>query len=247
MKKIYFMDMKMTMSSATFNDLDPQDVLEFLRRNPDFLQAHPELISTLSDEVRNAGSNIVDFQQLMVHKLRQDKQRAEDRQRLLVDNVRSNMTIQARMHAGVVRMLEARDLDELTEIISSELSLMLEVDAITISLESLSANDKNTTFNGIRIVEPHFVDNHLGSDRDTVLQANVTGDPRLFGSAARLIKSHALIRLHIAPNMPEALIAFGSRDPLLFANGQGTELVGFLGAVIERLLRQHINTLNKLR
>lgn len=237
----------MTMSSANFDGLNPQDVLEFLRRNPGFLQDHPELISTLPDDVRSAGNNIVDFQQLMVQKLRQDKQRAEDRQRLLVDNVRSNMTVQARMHAGILRMLESRDLDELMEIIGNEVSLMLEVDAITISLESMSANDKNAMFNGIRIVEPHFVDNHLGSDRDSVLQANVTGDPRLFGSAARLIKSHALIRLNIAPNMPDALIAFGSRDPLLFANGQGTELVAFLSAVIERLLRQHLNTINKLR
>lgn len=230
----------MTMSSANFDGLNPQDVLEFLRRNPGFLQEHPELISTLPEDVRSAGDNIVDFQQLMVQKLRQDKQRAEDRQRLLVDNVRTNMTVQARTHAGILRLIESRDLEELIEIISSELSLMLEVDAITISLESSVANDKNTIFHGIRMVEPHFVDNHLGADRDTLLQANVTGDPRLFGSAARLIKSHALMRLNIAQDVPDALLAFGSRDPLLFANGQGTELVGFLSDVIERLLRQHL-------
>lgn len=237
----------MTMSSVNFTDLNPEDVLEFLRRNPGFLQQYPELISTLPEEVRGAGDNIVDFQQVMVHKLRQDKQHAEDRQRLLVDNVRNNMTVQARMHAGILRLLDARDLEELTEVISSELSLMLEVDAITISVESSVANDKNTVFHGIRMVEPYFVDNHLGADRDAVLQANVTGDPRLFGSAARLIKSHALLRLNLGQDMPEALLAFGSRDPLLFANGQGTELVAFLAGVIERLLRHQLRAADTTR
>lgn len=230
----------MTMTSASFDEPSAQSVLEFLQRNPDFLQKHPELISTLPEEVRGAGENIVDFQQLMVHKLRQDKQRAEDRQRLLVDSARNNMTVQARVHAGILRLLEARDLEEMIEMITSELSLMLEVDSINVLIESPAANDRTATWSGIRVVDPGFVDDHLGAGRDTLLQANVTGDPRLFGPAARLVKSHALLRLNIAHNAPEAVLAFGSRDPLLFADGQGTELVGFLSDVIERLLRHYL-------
>lgn len=230
----------MTMTSMTDDTLNPQAVLEFLQQNPDFLQQHPELLSSLPAEVRSAGDNIVDFQQLMVQKLRSDKQRAEDRQRLLVDSARNNMTVQARVHAGVIRLLEAENLEELMEMIGSELSLMLEVDVISVSLEASPDKDINIDYPGIRIVNPGFIDNQLGPDHDSMLQANQIGDPRLFGPAARLVKSQALMRLNIDRHMPDGLLAFGSRDPLLFADGQGTELVSFLTDVIERLLRRFI-------
>lgn len=236
---------RMTMTSMTSDagEPTPQAVLAFLQRHPDFLQKHPELISTLPEDVRGAGENIVDFQQMMVQRLRQDKQRAEDRQRLLVDSARNNMTIQARVHAGILRLLEATSLDEMVEIITSELSLMLEVDSITVLIESPVANDRPSNFHGLRMVDHGFVDDHLGADRDSLLQANVTGDPRLFGPAARLVKSHALLRLNIDSSVPDGLLAFGSRDPLLFTDGQGTELVGFLTDVIERLLRHYLCTM----
>jgi len=234
------MDTTMTMTSFTKDSLTAQDVLTWLQQNPDFLASHPELISTLPEEVRKAGDNIVDFQQLMVQKLRTDKQRAEDRQRLLVDSARNNLTVQARVHAGVVRMLEAETLDEFVEMVGSELALILEVDVISISLEATHEKDSNTIYQGIRIVNPGFINNQLGPDRDALLQANLIGDPRLFGPAARLVKSQALMRLNIARHIPDGILAFGSRDPLLFADGQGTDLVSFLTDVIERILRRFL-------
>lgn len=224
------------MTSAPVTQLPtPESVLQFLQQNPGFLQEYPELVSSLSDDTRNAGGTVVDFQQMMVQKLRSDKQRVEDRTRTLVDNVRTNMTIQARVHAGVVRLLESETLEELCEMIASELSLMLEVDVISVLIEA-----PEDSIDGVRCIPARFIDNHMGPDRDSWLQANVPGDPRIYGPAARLVKSQALLRLTLGQNMPDALLAFGSRDPLLFADGQGTELLAFLGDVIERLLRRHL-------
>jgi uncharacterized protein YigA (DUF484 family) len=74
--------------------------------------------------------------------------------------------------------------------------------------------------------------------QDALLNTNIAGDPRLYGPAARLVKSQALLRLTMPGETPDALLAFGSRDPLLFQDGQGTELIGFLADVVERLLRR---------
>lgn len=219
-----------------------ESVLAFLRENPSFLQQYPEFLSALPPEAAQTG-NVVDFQQLMVQKLRADKKSVEDNQRLLVDNVRNNMTVQARIHAAVLRLLDARDLQEMVDILNAELPVMLEVDVIALVMEGATDLHQGETYHGIRLVEPMFVDNHLGPDRETLLQANIIGDPRIFGPAARLVKSQALVRMNIAQNVPDGLLAFGSRNPLLFTENQGTEMVSFLSDVVERLLRRFLHNI----
>lgn len=230
----------MTMTQSPSSLPSAEDVLDFLEQNPGFLANYPELLE-MQSVANHDGQNVVNFQQLMLQKLRIEKKRAEDRQRLLIDSARSNLTVQARVHAAIIRLAETRNLEELVDIISNELALMLEVDVIAVLIEARTGEERHIPSHGIRTVDPRFIDNHLGPDRDSLLEANITGDPRLFGPAARLVKSQALLRLHIAQNVPDGLLAFGSRDPLLFSDSQGTELVSFLTDVIERLLRRFMD------
>src|SRR5688500_15614376 len=109
----------------------PDTVLDFLRQNPDFLLQHPELLP----EPAPQQGNVVNFQQAMVTKLRADKQRADDRTRAMVNNARNNMTLLSRIHAGVVRLAEAQNFEDLNEIIANELPLMLAVDVIVLVME----------------------------------------------------------------------------------------------------------------
>lgn len=211
--------------------LNPEAILDFLQQNPDFLLQHPEILP-------QQQGNVVSFQNVMVQKLRQDKQRVEDKQRLLVENARNNMTVLARVHAAAVRLLEARNFEEMIEIIGNELTLMLEVDVISVLIETPIDPNMELPQN-IRLLEIGLIDRLLGN-QDNILQANIAGDPLLYGSAARLVKSQVLMRLNIAENIPDGLLAFGSRDPLLFNDGQGTELIGFLGDIIERLVRRFL-------
>jgi uncharacterized protein YigA (DUF484 family) len=209
--------------------MTPENVLDFLRENPDFLAQHPEFFP----EAPMQTGNVVNFQQAMVSKLRQDKQRADDRTRNMVDNARQNMTLLSRIHAAVVRLLEARHFDELNEMINTELALMLEVDVVALVMEG-EPDDQTAN---VRFVEPGMIDAFL-EGQDSQLHTNMEGDERLYGPAARLVKSQALLRLTMPQETPDALLIFGSRDPLMFTDGQGTELIGFLGDVIERLIRR---------
>ena len=59
----------------------------------------------------------------------------------------------------------------------------------------------------------------------------------IFGPAAGLVRSDALIRLTVGRSAPPALLAFGTRHPGYFHAGQGTELLSFLARVIEHCLR----------
>jgi uncharacterized protein YigA (DUF484 family) len=203
-----------------------ENVLHFLKENPSFLSQHPELLPL------QAG-NVVNFQSLMVQKLRSDKDRSENRQRMMIDNARTNMTIQSRIHAAALRTIEARDFDELVEIIGSEVSLMLQVDVTTLIFEEtpLTLQLPNT----VSILPRTFLDQVMGS-QESLLQSNINGDKSFFGPASRLVKSQAILRLDLGRDGPQALIAFGSRDPLLFTDTQGTELIGFFVSVVERMI-----------
>lgn len=207
----------------------PETVLAFLQSNPDFLTKHPELLPMQQ-------GNVVNFQQVMVQKLRTDKERSENRQRTMVENARANMTVQARMHAAVLRVIESETWEELVDTLSNDVALMLQVDVINIAFEQ-SPNTMLNLPEPLQQLEVGTIARVMG-EQNSLLQANIKGSPYLFGPAARLVKSQALLRLNISQDFPDGLIAFGSRDPLLFADSQGTELVGFLVDVVERIIRR---------
>ena len=71
--------------------------------------------------------------------------------------------------------------------------------------------------------------------------SKVEGDPEIYGGAADLVRSDAVLRLSISKVAPAGLIAFGTRHPGYFHAGQGTELMSFLGRVIEFGIRSWLD------
>ena len=57
--------------------------------------------------------------------------------------------------------------------------------------------------------------------------------PALFGSAAGLVRSQALLRLDVSEHAPVGLLCIGTRRSDKFHPGQGTELLSFLARVTE--------------
>ncbi|HTR84696.1 MAG TPA: DUF484 family protein, partial [Reyranella sp.] len=55
--------------------------------------------------------------------------------------------------------------------------------------------------------------------------------------ASTLVRSQALLRLQLRRDAPQGVLAFGSRTPDKFHPGQGTELLTFLGKVVELTFR----------
>jgi uncharacterized protein YigA (DUF484 family) len=55
------------------------------------------------------------------------------------------------------------------------------------------------------------------------------------------VQSQALLRVDISMDTPPAILAFGSRDPHMFTDGQGTELISFLAGVVERNFRHWLD------
>ena len=70
-----------------------------------------------------------------------------------------------------------------------------------------------------------------------LLQSNIGGLEAIYGGGANLVQSQALLRIDVSMDTPPAIVAFGSRDPNMFSDDQGTEMVTFLALVMERAFR----------
>ncbi len=220
--------------------LTPQEVIEFLQANPKFLQQNPEACDFLIPPKGGNGKNVADFQSFMIERLKDDKEKVLETTQAIVENARSNMNNQQRIHKVILRLLEARNFEEFIHIITMDLSTMLNTDISVLVVESNGHDIPNITNNGIRVLPAGTIDQWM-QGQNVLLQSNIGGLEAIYGGGATLVQSQALLRVDISMDTPPAILAFGSRDPNMFQDGQGTELVDFLARVVERAFRSWLS------
>lgn len=213
------------------------DVADYLRKHPDFLVEHPDLIRLLTPPGHDRGAGVVDMQRYMLERLRGELGRLQESQNNLVATARANLSTQSRVHAAVLALLGATTLEHVIEVITTDLAVHLEVDAVVLGFEAQNRIATGQEVRGLRLFPKGRIDRLLGGSRDVALAGDTPGDPEIFGAAATLVRSHALLRLQPRREAPIGLLAFGARDPSKFHTGQGTELLTFLAHVVELTIR----------
>lgn len=216
-------------------------VAGYLRRHPEFLAEHPELLDVLVPPARgdivDAGRGVVDLQQAMVVRWRQEAERLRSLCDELIANGRINAAIQGRIHDAVQALLAARSFEHLMETIGTDLPLLLDVDAVYLCVERSDDGAPPVRLHGVRSLQPGSVTQLLGPSSPAGLRSHIEGDPAIFGPAAGLVASDALLRIEVSAATPPAILALGARDPEHFAEGQGTELLQFMARCLEHLIR----------
>jgi uncharacterized protein YigA (DUF484 family) len=211
-----------------------EDVLTYLQKNPRFLQQNPNAVDL---PVPPKGDRKVkDFQSFMIERLKQDKEKVVTTARTLVENARSNMNNQVRIQNVILRLLEAATFEEFIQIITMDMSAMLDTDISVLVVESTGDDIPHIHASGVRLVPPGTIDKWMGG-RNALLQSNISGIEVIYGGAYTLVQSQALLRVDISMNTPPAILAFGSRDPDMFDENQATDQVSFLARVVERSFR----------
>lgn len=225
-------------------DLTDAAVVAHLRQNPDFLLRHPELVRLLTPpsrfEADRDGDSVVDMQGFMVSRLQSDLARARDNHDALISSARSNLSSQDQVHRSALAVLDARDFAHFINIVTNELPLILDVDTVTLCVES-DGRDGPSATPGVRAMPRGAVDRLLGTDTRILLRDRISDAETVHGPAAGLVASDALARLTVSEKAPLALLAIGCREPDRFHTGQGTELLGFLSGVLERCLARWLD------
>jgi len=209
------------------------EVAAYLRAHPDFLIQHPELVATLTPPEARHGDNVLDLQNFMVQRLRTDLTQLKGQQRALIATSRSNLSSQNRVHAAVLALMEATSFEQLLQVVTTDLVILLDVDIVTIGVESAAETHPRLPLPGIRLLPSGTVASILGPERPARLGDDIDGDVTLFGDAAGLVRSEAVLRLTVSEEGPPGLLCIGTRRPDRFHAGQGTELLCFLARALE--------------
>jgi hypothetical protein len=212
-----------------------EQVAAFLEANQDFLLNHPNLIAKLIPPTRYDGNDVVDMQRFMVDRLQTEVEKLNSHQTELIATTRSNMSSQAQIHAAVLAILDAQDREHLVHAVTQTVAQILDIDVTSICMEQPSEPDAVIGY-GVYVVEPGAINGLLGQGRDILLREATPEQDIIFGPAAALVKSDALVRLNIEPVASAALLALGSREVSRFHPGQGTELLSFLAQALERCI-----------
>jgi uncharacterized protein YigA (DUF484 family) len=221
---------------------DERQVEAFLRSHPDFLVRHPDLLLALSPPSRWDGDDgILDMQVFMIERLRDELDRVRGAAESLIHTSRSNMSIQTRTHKAVLAILSAESLAGLAEAVADDLPTLLDVDVATLCFERPETPLPALIAPGVLTLEPGLVAKMMGGpDRDCALTEEMPGDPALFGDGAGLVMSSAVVRLGPGDPCPAGVMALGSRHGRTFHAGQATELITFLGRVLDRCVRRFV-------
>ncbi|MCB1682728.1 MAG: DUF484 family protein [Rhodospirillales bacterium] len=220
--------------------LNEEEIVQYLKDHPDFLQKNPEACDLLIPPAHAQGRGIADFQTYMIERLKADKQEFEKNTKEFIENARSNMNNQQRVHKSVLCLLEATSFEDFIQTITMDISSILDVDISVLVVESNGREIPHVHQNGIRVVPEGTIDRWM-KGKNVLLQEDISGIEAIYGGGATLVRSQILLRVDISLDTPPAIIAFGSRDPHLFHEGQATDQICFLARVIERCFRIWLN------
>ncbi len=219
-------------STDDSGELSSRAVIAYLHRHPEFLNEHPEALHLLRPPSREVSEGVVDFQRFLFDRQRQEVARLNAEYRNLLTVCRGNLASQTRVHKAALAILAAPSFGQLLQIVTTDLAVVLDVDVVTMAVENVAGITPRFPVQGIHLLKAGTVEELLGEERAVVYDADVAGDPALFGSAAGLVRSQALLRLRFGRESPMGLLCIGTRKPGRFHPGLGTELLGFLGRIV---------------
>ena len=223
---------------------DPKDdnrmrerVAHFLRDNPDFLPRNPDLLHMMVPPDRHFGDGVSDIQTAMIGQLRSEIARLHAGQEEIILTSRANLRTQGRVHECVIALLAAKSFVHAMQIVTTDFAVMLDLDIVTLCVEADESSPSPLRTSGLRMLAAGGVAATMSENKRVRLHSDIPADTEIFGGGAPLVRSAAFIRLDISDYTPPALIALGARRPGKFHTGQGTELLNFLGRVVEQNIR----------
>ncbi|MDA7568131.1 MAG: DUF484 family protein [Emcibacteraceae bacterium] len=217
--------------------LNVEDIKNFLRNNPSFLNDNPELLMVLTAPDRTTDDGVVDFQNMMIEKLKSNLEDIRNSQGHLIDTSRNNLTTQVQVHEAVLALLDTDSIQHIGHIVTQDWPDMLHIDVIRICFEKGHAN-KIPSLKEVAPLSKGHANKYLGKDDIIQLRGDVDVSEEIFGPAKSLVKAEALVRIPATDHNPPGILSFGSRDADMFYPGQGTELLRFLGKSFHKCLIQ---------
>lgn len=226
--------------------LTAEQVVAYLKRNPDFLIEHPELVETMTAPRTELGSGVADLQHYMVGGLQKELKALKGTYDEIVGFCRDNLSTQSQVHAAVLHLIHTRDLEQLLQVLTVDLLALFDLDVVRLAMETENTQFYDTSYpdahySGISFIDYGTVDAALGVDQDILLVENtdeqrVIGFEQIFADCTALVKSCAILRLKMEIVQKDVVLALGVRHKGRFHPHQGVDLLSFLAQVVQHRL-----------
>ncbi len=231
------------------NTLTEADIRAYLKAHPQFLRNNPDILTDIASPSRDLGGGVIDFQQFMVKNLQSTSRDLQSKYDLLVEYCRDNLSSQQQVHEAALKLVRARSIEQLLEIIALDLVSLFGVDVVRLAMESdiqVDTSYGESDFSGIVFIAPGTCDAALGKGKRVKLVADSTRHPpagfdEIFAECDTMIESCALLRLDMESIDRQVMLAFGVRSKERFHPGQGIELLNFLAQVVAHQLDRYLD------
>lgn len=207
------------------------------------------------------GANIVDLRGIAMERLERRLDRLEDTHRSVIAAAYENLAGTTQVQNAALALLDPPDFEGFLRSLNREFAQALRVDRVKLVLESglvdetgrARGDDAATAlaeaFGEALAVRPSgWTERYMreggthapraGGQRAVMLRQVSDAPAALYGEAAGWVQSEALLRIDLGEGRLPALLVLGAEDPHQFRPGQGTDLLAFLAAAFERIMRR---------
>jgi uncharacterized protein YigA (DUF484 family) len=211
-------------------------VAKYLRRYPDFLARHPEILETL--ELPHDSGPAVSLIERQVEQLREQNRTLSRQLNQLVKVATDNEELMFRLHRLTLDLMMTEDLGDFFDLLAEALLSEFNADILNISLfeREIEVGVKTPLYN-VRRDDPELkqFQENLEKGKTVCGRLNRNKLDFLFRNRAPWVESTAMV-----PLGDEGLIAIGSADPARFYPGMGTMFLDLLASVVTGRLAQEV-------
>ncbi|UCE88886.1 MAG: DUF484 family protein [Pseudomonadota bacterium] len=221
-----------------------KDIVRYLRDHPGFFDNHRDLLADMV--LPHEAGGAVSLIERQVSVLRDQKEELRAKLNKLLSVARTNEQLSEQINVLILALLDASSLDEILDLLRDRLAKDFNADAVVVRLFKPRNRDVQP--------RPEFVDWSepvLGAFEKVVAgRKPVCGKLKpgqldsLFADSDVTVASAALVPLVTDEHdkICHGLLAIGSRDRSRFHAEMGTLFLGYLGKVLTRVLRPHLQT-----
>lgn len=227
-----------------------EEMRDHVLTDPGLILEDPEMMKALiAANERTFGENIVDLRGVAMKRLETRLDRLEDTHRNVIAAAYENLAGINIVQRAVLQMLEPTSFTAFLAAMGADIAQTLRVDSLKLVLESHEASEApgaDALSDVVQVVPVGFVADYVTGGRNVPLrrvilrQVSDLAGP-VHGAKAAEIRSEAVMLLDLGRGRLPGLLVLGSEDPHQFRAVQGTDLLGFLAAVFERVMRRWLS------
>ncbi len=224
--------------AANNTAVDEQQVLDYLRDNPDLLRRHHDVLRQM-DIPHGTGDGAVSLIEYQVNMLRDEARELSSRLEDLLEIARDNDRLAEQLHRFTLELLAADDLEAVLVALRDGLRQDFRADVVQVLLVGEGLPGSGVPVLASDETQAEQLEAHFPGNTPVVGKLDQERLALVFADQADGLESAAVIPLDESPL--RGFIAIGSRDPDRYQDDQGTVFLSQLGALVARVLRRTLN------